>query len=499
VIFDDINHWAARDPLRPALRDAEQTLSYAELVKQSITHADALASLDQPACLALALDNCPAWVVLDIALLSAGWQHVPLPAFFSATQKQHALTDAGVRWLIHAPEADADWQAMLPDSAVVATWQVAGKAVSVRKLSVLPRPLLAAKITYTSGTTGAPKGVCLSQAHLHTVATSLRTLIAPGPTDQHFCVLPLATLLENVAGVYTSLISGACVTVWSCQAVGFTGSQFDIQRLYQGLLHSQATTAIVMPELCRALVTLLQGGQSAPPHLRLLAVGGAKVAPALVQQAHALGLPVYEGYGLSECGSVVTLNTPQAHRPGSIGRPLPHVQMRVDAHGECWVKGVVFSGYTDTQAGMVPAAVDAEGYLATGDIGYQDDAGYWYLSGRKKNMFITSFGRNLSPEWVETTVTHSAGLLQICVFGEAKPFNVAVLVPPPAMSAEQLAAAMQRANASLPDYAQVARWVVARQPFSPHNNQLTANGRLKRAQIAEAYAAEINTLYERAS
>lgn len=483
--------------MRPALRDAQLTLSYAELIKQIITQIDALTSLDNPASIALALDNSAAWVVLDLAMLAAGWQHVPLPAFFSATQKQHALQDAVVTWLIHAPEDDSAWQALLPDSQVVASWQVAGKTVRVRKLALVAHPLRAAKITYTSGTTGAPKGVCLSETHMLAVATSLRSVIAPNRRDQHFCVLPLATLLENVAGVYASLISGACVTVWSCQAVGFTGSQFDIQRLYQGLLQSNATTAILIPELCRALVMLLQSGQPAPPSLRFVAVGGAKVAPELLIQAHALGLPVYEGYGLSECGSVVTLNTPQAHRPGSIGRPLPHVQMRVDAHGECWVKGAVFSGYTDAEAGMLPAAIDAEGYLATGDLGYQDDEGYWYLSGRKKNMFITSFGRNLSPEWVETTLTQAAGVLQVCVFGEAKPFNVAVIVPPATMSADQLAAAMTHANASLPDYAQVARWVVAREPFSPHNDQLTANGRLRRAQIAAAYAAEINTLYER--
>lgn len=497
MLLFEINHWAAKDPLRPALRDAQHTLNYAELIKQVILQVEALQALDQPSCIALALDNSPAWIVLDVAMLAAGWQHVPLPAFFTDAQKQHALKDAGVRWLLCAPEADAAWQALLPDSQRVATWQVAGKAVSVRALNTPPQALWAAKTTYTSGTTGAPKGVCLSAETMLQVATSLRSVIAPGRHDMHFCVLPLATLLENVAGVYASLISGACVTVLPCQDVGFSGSQFDIQRLYQGLLQHQATTVILIPELCRALVALVATGQPAPSHLRFIAVGGAKVAPALVTQAHALGLPVYEGYGLSECGSVVTLNTPQAHRPGSIGRPLPHVQMRVDAHGECWVKGALFSGYTQADGDMAPAAVDAEGYLATGDLGYQDADGFWFLSGRKKNMFITSFGRNLSPEWVETTLAHHAGLLQVCVFGEAQPFNVAVVLPPPAMTDAQLTAAMAAANTTLPDYARVARWLVARQPFSPHNGQLTANGRLKRDAIAAAYATELHALFER--
>lgn len=111
-------------------------------------------------------------------------------------------------------------------------------------------------------------------------------------------------------------------------------------------------------------------------------------------------------------------------------------------------------------------------------------------------MFITSFGRNVSPEWVESTLTHQAGVLQACVIGEARPFNVAVVVAHPQLSAEQVAQAIAQANLDLPDYAQVGDVVFAHQPFSPHNGQLTANGRLKRDAIVEAYSADIHAIYE---
>lgn len=494
MILQEILAQAEQHPQIVALQGQDAQLSYAELATEITRWSAALVALAKSSSVALALDNSPAWIVLDLAILAAGWTNVPIPAFFATTQKQHAIQDAGVSLVL--TDTIAPWQTLYPGSEVVAEWSVAGKVVTVLRIQVGVRTSTTQKITYTSGTTGAPKGVCLSQQTMWQVADSIRVTTQPGGADRHFCVLPLATLLENVAGVYTSLMSGATVVVYSCHAVGFSGSQFDIGRLYEGLKKSQASTAILIPELLRALVAYLQAGKATLPYLRFVAVGGAKVAPALIAQAHALGIPVYEGYGLSECASVVTLNTPQSQKPGSIGKPLPHVQLRVDLTGELWVKGAVYDGYTTAAGDMSSPQFDSEGFLATGDLGYQDDEGYWYLSGRKKNMFITSFGRNVSPEWVESTLIHQAGLLQACVIGEARPFNVAVVVAHPQLSVEEVAQSIAQANLELPDYAQVGDVVFARQPFSPHNGQLTANGRLKRDAIVEAYAADIHAIYE---
>jgi long-chain acyl-CoA synthetase len=494
MILQQIHTLATQAPTRVALEGQSVQLTYSELAAELVRLSGALSQVTRQASVALALDNSPAWIMLDLAILATGWTNVPIPAFFSAAQKQHAIKDAGVSLII--TDMQGPWQQLYPEGTLVAEWLVAGQAVTVLRIHGDDRAAAADKITYTSGTTGAPKGVCLSAQAMWQVASSIATLIEPGAADHHFCVLPLATLLENVAGVYASLIAGSTVVVYPCQAVGFTGSQFDISRLYHGLQISRATTAILIPELLRALVMYLQAGQAPLTQLRFVAVGGAKVVPELILQAHALGLPVFEGYGLSECASVVALNTPQSHKPGSIGKPLPHVQLRVDLTGELWVKGALYHGYTQPAGGIAAPVLDEEGFLATGDLAYQDADGYVYLSGRKKNMFITSFGRNVSPEWVESTLIHQPALLQVCVFGEARPFNVAIVVPQPQFTTEQVAQAIAQANQSLPDYAQVGDVVFADQSFSPHNGQLTANGRLKRDAIAAAYAADIDTIYE---
>jgi long-subunit acyl-CoA synthetase (AMP-forming) len=185
----------------------------------------------------------------------------------------------------------------------------------------------------------------------------------------------------------------------------------------------------------------------------------------------------------------VSLNTPTDNLIGSVGKPLPHISVKLSDDNEIQVKGANFLGYTHATENL------EEGYLNTGDIGYFDDNGFLHISGRKKNIFITSYGRNVSPEWVETELTQAGTILQACLFGEAKPFNTAILVTKPNDAAKDLEAEIAQVNAKLPDYAQVSKWLIADVPFSTANNQLTANGRLKRDEIWQAYQDKINTIY----
>lgn len=488
-----LNAIAAHATVTPgaiALQGETDTLSYAQLQAAVDALAAQLQAFAPTACMALAVDNSPAWVVMDVAALALAIPLVPIPAFFSPAQKLHALRDAGVTLL--CTDQASDWQTLCPQLIALATVSVAGKALYLFRVPAEVAAPNAAKITYTSGTTGQPKGVCLSAEAMFQVAHAVCHRTAQTSRDRHFCVLPLATLLENVAGVYASLLAGATVVVLPCAQVGFLGSRFDIQRLISGLATSGASTAILIPELCQALVAALSTQTQHLPALRFLALGGAKVNPGLLTQAHALGLPLYEGYGLSESASVVTLNTPTQRRLGSIGKPLPHISIRVDDTGELWIKGSNFLGYTQS-TGMVPPTMDTDGFIATGDLGYQDADGFWYLHGRKKNVFITSFGRNVSPEWVESELTHHPLIAQACVFGEAQPINTAVLVlrQSVADADADLTSAMAEINHTLPDYARVGRWLVAKAPFSPLNGQLTANGRLKRDAIWQHYQSAI--------
>jgi pyrroloquinoline quinone (PQQ) biosynthesis protein C len=215
------------------------------------------------------------------------------------------------------------------------------------------------------------------------------------------------------------------------------------------------------------------------PLLTVVAVGGARTPPALIARARALGLPVRQGYGLTESGSVVALEDGSESAPGSVGRTLGHVGARIAADGEIIIEGPHCLGTI--------GAPRARGPLATGDIGRIDDAGHLWIEGRKSNLIVSSFGRNISPEWIEEALLAQPAIAQAMVFGEGLPAPEALLVP--ASADADLAAAVAAANASLPAYARVADWREAAH-FTPANGFLTENGKLRRKAIAQAYLQE---------
>ena len=217
------------------------------------------------------------------------------------------------------------------------------------------------------------------------------------------------------------------------------------------------------------------------------------MAPALLSRANQLGLPVFEGYGLSESASVVALNNVADHKIGSVGQLLSHLNIKLSDESEILVKGAGYLGYTNTESEKTDE--NQQTWLATGDIGYLDDDGYLFINGRKKNIFITSYGRNVSPEWVERDLTSTPVIAQACLFGEAKPWNTALIVSTADATSETINSAIDTINQSLPDYARVSKWLLALEPFSVTNKQLTPNGRLKRDAIWESYQDTINTLY----
>ncbi len=477
-----------------ALRDSEHILTYAALNAEITVQANAwhTLNLDGLQRLALAIENCPAWIVLDLAAMQCGMPHVPLPLFFSPAQWLHAMRDAGITLLItDQPQAFAKLLEGHINSR--SEFTLLGKTLTqfiLRDFSTNPLPDNTAKITYTSGTTGTPKGVCLSNDNMLNVAQSIVSATKLKPADVHLSVLPLATLLENVAGVYASLLAGAsCVLLQNAQ-IGLTGaSGLNVQQLFKTMKSTRANTAIFTPELLNALVLFMEANSVALPDLRFLAVGGASVSPALLQRAKACQLPVYEGYGLSECASVVALNVASANKPGAVGKPLPHIQVQFTHDGEVVIHGNPYLGY-------VGQTHPPEKFVATGDIGHLDDEGYLVISGRKKNIFITSFGRNVSPEWVERELKISPHIAQAALFGEARPWNVAVIVPRLNASDAAIDTALASVNQQLPDYAQIKYWLRAEAPFSTHNQQLTANGRNRRDVIWQHYQNKINALYE---
>jgi acyl-CoA synthetase (AMP-forming)/AMP-acid ligase II len=295
-------------------------------------------------------------------------------------------------------------------------------------------------------------------------------------------VLPLVTLLENIAGLYLSLVQGAEIMLYPMAQIGFTGlSSLDEKRFFATIDRLQPESMIMVPELLRLLMLGVSRNVVDPKTFNFIAVGGGKVSETLLQQAESLGLPVLQGYGLSECASVVSLNGLQNDRPGSVGRPLQHVCIKIASDGEILVAGNVMLGYLGDSS-------SAGDWLATGDLGYLDEDGYLYVTGRKKNLLVTAFGKNISPEWVESIFLQTPLIRQVLVTGDADTRLRAVIVPAAPVGDEQLAAVIAELNGELPEYARVQDYQVSTTPFLFENGFLTANGRLKRDAISNHYA-----------
>jgi len=430
--------------------------------------------------LATLLDNGMPWVVADLAAEDAGVVHVPLPLFFTPEQTAHALQVAGVDTLLTIEPLAARW----PQAQ---SKHLAGQPVCAVRLPAqgLPMPPGTAKLTFTSGTTGTPKGVCLGAAGLHRVRDALVQALEPLDIRRHLCALPLAVLLENVAGVMAPLARGAECLVPPLAELGLSGSSsFDPSVFNAAVERYQPHSLILLPQMLRAWVGWLAGqGRLAPQGLRMVAVGGAAVGAPLLLAARQLGIPAHEGYGLSEGSSVQTLNLPGADRPGSAGRALPHAQVRISERGEIEVAGGLMLGYL----GQPPLQGD---WWPTGDLGEIDADGFVHVRGRIKHVLITAFGRNVSPEWVETALRSGRTIAQAVVLGDGEPALSAVVWPVnDALPDSAIQAEVDAANASLPDYARVARWVRAQAPFTAGSGMATANGRPRRDAILTLHAS----------
>jgi len=240
---------------------------------------------------------------------------------------------------------------------------------------------------------------------------------------------------------------GRAVIVGEVSQFGLTSNHtFDTERFVNSVQSYQIESVILLPQMLKAIVEYsAEHGATGFKTLKFIAVGGGKVSADLLKQCQQLNLPVYEGYGLSECASVVSLNLPGARRIGSVGRVLPHVEVEIAANSE---------------------GIDSQ-------------------------MIISSFGRNISPEWVESNSLTEPEIQQIAIFGEAQPYLSAVIYAPDDTQDQQLVAAIQRANSRMPDYAQIKHWCRSPEPFSLNNQMLTDNGKLRRQQIQQNFQAEL--------
>jgi long-chain acyl-CoA synthetase len=485
MLLSRLQTLAAEQAQQPALQNKLGTVSYGELYTAVKAVSGALDKLEI-SNLGLLMDNGPAWVIMDLAALDAGITVVPLPTFFSDAQIGHVIQQAGIDALCTDIFLANEWSGFVKTDAPLPRTRL---YLSTSPDSVQKHPAGTAKITFTSGTTGQPKGVCLSAESMFAVADSIVQLTADFNIKQHTCLLPLSLLLENIAGVYAPLLAGATISLPDSEERGLHGSQqLDIIKLFQCLHRYRPDSLVLVPQMLKALTMACEQGLQIHNKLSYVAVGGARVSSGLLNAARQAGLPAYEGYGLSEAASVVSLNMPGNERAGSAGRPLPHVQLKISDDDEILVSGANLLGYTGQ-------AAQKEKWYATGDLGYIDDDGFLHLTGRRKNMFVTAYGRNVNPEWPESELIRFPEIAQAVVFGEAREHNVAVIQP----ANEQLPDTIMEkciatANAELPDYARVHDWVRARQTFSPENGLLTASGKPQRDAVWNSYQTSIESL-----
>lgn len=484
-ILARIGQYALTRPREPALVDGNGNMSYAALQREITRMSKQLGGQR----VGLMLDNgCP-WVVLDLAIQHRGAVCVPMPLFFSDAQLRHLIDDAGLDMIItDQPERLESLLHMPPMMHLY----IAGQRVSCFGLGAVfanPLPPGTSKITYTSGTTGEPKGVCLTGSSVERVTLALCQAVGAGSSNRTLSLLPLSTLLENIGGVYTALASGACAHLPSLLEGGIGGTSVPMNHLFNLLHRYQPTSIILVPQLVKGVVVeAMESGARLPSSLQFAAVGGAPLAATLLEQARAVGLPAYQGYGLSEAASVVSLNLPGADKPDSVGRLLPHVDVRIADDGEIIVQGDVFRGYLGQSLGR-------RDQWATGDLGEVDEDGFLYITGRKKSAYATAYGRNVAPEWVESELLSHPAIAQAAVFGEAQPYNMAVIVPRGVAALPHIAGAVAQINQRLPEYARVSRWLIAAEPFTAANGLGSPAGVVDRRAVEAHYAAQIEDCY----
>lgn len=410
--------------------------SYREMTRAAQALADAL---DIPAIarpgreprIGVVCGNSPEFVVADLALLTARVAEVPVPLAFSRAQAASLLEDVDLCLVDELGERQlASWG---PD-------EVLGAGCAVHRLDL--DELLAAgarpyevptqdedwicKIIHTSGTTSRPKGVRIRAGGLDALLHSLRSEMPDRAFRRYLSVVPFSLLIEQVTGLYMVVLHGGSVTLLPAQAP-LVGTAAAAAGGAMGFLAAARPTALVAtPSLVDEIATAADQAQAdglplAPTlfgstTVPLICCGGAPVHPEVLNRLVTLGIPIYEGYGLSENGSVVSWNRPGATRIGTVGTPLPHVEVRVADDDELLVRSSsLFDGYTrDDPSSCV---VDEQGWLHTGDLGTIDGDGFLRITGRKKNVIITSSGRNIAPEWVEAQYVTIPGVSAVAIVG----------------------------------------------------------------------------------
>ncbi len=522
---------------------------------------------------AVCLRNSVEWIIIDQAALGMRLVVVPLymddrpdnaAAILEETGTRLLVAQDPIHWRRLAPALEAfgdlavvvlgEPDATLPDPRVrwATTWLPEEGAALAECRSESGE---LATVVYTSGTGGKSKGVMLSHHNILSVAHAGLQVVSIGPGDVFLSFLPLSHMLERTAGHYLPMMAGA--TVAHARSVGQLADDLAairpthliaVPRIFErlhGRIRQQLEKAPPLkrrlfelavtigwqrfeyeqgraPWSLRFLVwPLLQRVVARPllnrlgGRLQLVVSGGAALGDSIAQMFIGLGLPILQGYGLTETSPQASVNRPDDNDPVSVGAPLPGTEVRVAENGELLIRGpgVMLGYWHDAEA---TARVIRDGWLHTGDKA-RIEGGRIYITGRLKDILVLSNGEKVPPSQMELAIASDPLFEQVLVFGEGRPFLGALVVlsqeqwPALAQSLglpadadhltnRQVVQAVQHRIAELlhrfPAYAKVRRVLLMLEPWSIENGLLTPTMKIKRTQVLERYRAQVDAVYE---
>jgi long-subunit acyl-CoA synthetase (AMP-forming) len=504
---------AALRPDNIALRtpDDSVVLTYAQLTRRIASTASLLHDLGlrRGDALAILLVNRPELHVVDAAAMLLGATPFSLYNTSPAEQIAFVMGDAGNRLVVTEPRFADVVRAAGTDARLLLLDDLAdgdeGFDLEPHWHGVEPEDLLT--LIYTSGTTGPPKGVELTHANMLAELCGMHAAVPLEGGGRWVSFLPSAHVADRWGSHYSALMTyGHTVTcvedptqVMAAVAQARPTAFGGVPRVWEKLkaaLEASGATALPADQL-RARLGLDEA--------RWLAVGAAPTPVEVLEFFEALGMPICEVWGMSETSCIGTTNRPGRTKPGSVGLPIEGMELWIADDGELLVRGpLVMAGYRN-RPDLTAEAIDADGWLHTGDVARIDDDGFVWIVDRKKELIINAAGKNMSPANIEGRLKAAGPLIgQACVVGDRRPYNVALLVLDPDNGAgldptdpdviARVQAEVEAANAQLARVEQIKRFRLLDTEWLPGGDELTPTMKLKRRPIAAKYAAEIDAI-----
>lgn len=518
-----------------------QPRSWRELAQDVFRVAGSLAEFVEPGERVVQLsENRYEWIVCDLAIQLARAIHVPIHAPLASAQVVAQIGDCGARVAIAssveqlekilagAGDLPSDLRLFCFDPTAAA----GGAEPFARLLDAEPasaeslaqaardhlKPESIATLLYTSGTTGEPKGVILTQGNL--TSNALGTLAAIEQTEHDLRVnfLPLSHVFARTCDLYTWIALGSQMAlaqsretvIADCQALHPTtlnGVPYFFDKVRRILIESGRADE---PDALRNLF----GGR-----VRFVCSGGAALPDHVFEFYRERGVPILQGYGLTETSPVISVSSLAHVRRGASGKAIRDVEIRIAADDEILTRGPhVMSGYYNRPAAT--AEVIRDGWFHTGDYGHLDEDGFLFIRGRKKEIIVTSGGKNVAPVQLESLLTEDRLILQAVVIGDDRDFLTALIVPDPdqlrdaiiqnqwpifspaqALSdprvIELFSQRIRTQLASVSAYEQVGKFTLLDRGFTIDSGEMTPKLSLRRDVIAANYAAQIEAMYRK--